>query len=735
MSRNIYNKFNELSNNCSDILKTMKDMIVNTDKFSEYSRNYNIYTQTITFMKPEIREYPIIKHKEYIPISKRVFSFSNEHQNKKKIKKIIPKLLLKGSNKKKDSKNNFYTIRKKTISSRNVFSNKTIRNFSNNKLDEDKIFLLRNNIFYDETYNDNKYDESEIFHRQIFYNKYIINYIEQLKTIKTENLTTFVERDFYKENLNKTFFQSSENDEIISSILFKSMKISFINQTDKNKKPISFDIPFTYLPLFYFNNMRNIKYILLSCFKFSKNFENIFFNEDDLYNLIKNSEQFECFHKKKTIKIEETKINDEKYAKINDMKNLKKLIFSNKKIKVKITDNNVHKINKKINPYIAKYENQYNVYYYIWVTPKYNFKVELKTPKLEIKIYNKYFISKYVDFELILFLLKRNFLIWDFYIVHYLFSFKSFRWIIKNILSKNPKNVNLFSQYKEENCGYIKINKVGEKLNINLSKDKFWNMNYNNHHFMFIYTNAISINYLKILHSYSVNISNEMINEKKDFFFIFNFSQMKILNKISKRQKLTDFINKLVYAENSNILLHFDFFENFNKMCYIDKNINLNENKQIIEQRKNSIRYSLSPDQVYKKGNLFELKNQFSIELNSPYIETVEYINNINNNNKSNSEDIYCIVSNDIPSKKKELNIESIDELCNENMENWPKLIIQDSKYDYSEIENNNFIRKIPNRKNTQKTINIRNRIHSPTIKSKNKSKNFLTIDLNLKND
>ena len=84
MSRNIYNKFNELSNNCSDILKTMKDMIVNTDKFSEYSRNYNIYTQTITFMKPEIREYPIIKHKEYIPISKRVFSFSNEHQNKKK---------------------------------------------------------------------------------------------------------------------------------------------------------------------------------------------------------------------------------------------------------------------------------------------------------------------------------------------------------------------------------------------------------------------------------------------------------------------------------------------------------------------------------------------------------------------------------------------------------------------------------------------------------------------------
>jgi hypothetical protein len=227
-----------------------------------------------------------------------------------------------------------------------------------------------------------------------------------------------------------------------------------------------------------------------------------------------------------------------------------------------------------------------------------------------------------------------------------------------------------------------------------------------------------------------------MINEKKDFFFIFNFSQMIILNKISKRQKLIDFINKLVYAENSNILLHFDFFENFNKMCYIDKNINLNENKQYNEHRKNSsIRYSLSPEQIYKKGNLFELKNKFSIELNYPFIETVEYIKNKNKNNNSNSEDFNCIISNDIPSKKKELNLKSIDKLCKEKMENWPKLIIEDSKFDYSEIENHIFIRKIPNRKGTQRSINIRKGIHSPTVKSKNKSKNILSIDLNLKND
>ena len=92
-SRNIYSSLNELTKNYSEILKSMKDMIVHSNRFSEYSRNYNNYTQTTTFMKPEISEYPIIKNTKYIPLNKKVFSFSNEKEKKKKTKKIIPKLL------------------------------------------------------------------------------------------------------------------------------------------------------------------------------------------------------------------------------------------------------------------------------------------------------------------------------------------------------------------------------------------------------------------------------------------------------------------------------------------------------------------------------------------------------------------------------------------------------------------------------------------------------------------
>ena len=62
MSNNIYNQFNKtLKYNLSNILKSTKDMIIDTKKFKGYSKNYYNFTQSTTFMKPEINEYPIIK--------------------------------------------------------------------------------------------------------------------------------------------------------------------------------------------------------------------------------------------------------------------------------------------------------------------------------------------------------------------------------------------------------------------------------------------------------------------------------------------------------------------------------------------------------------------------------------------------------------------------------------------------------------------------------------------------
>ena len=45
-----------------------------------FKKLLNNFTQSVTFMKPEINEYPIIKNKKFIPSNKRIFSLSNESE-------------------------------------------------------------------------------------------------------------------------------------------------------------------------------------------------------------------------------------------------------------------------------------------------------------------------------------------------------------------------------------------------------------------------------------------------------------------------------------------------------------------------------------------------------------------------------------------------------------------------------------------------------------------------------
>ncbi len=707
MSNNIYNQFNKtLKYNLSNILKSTKDMIIDTKKFKGYSKNYYNFTQSTTFMKPEINEYPIIKNTKFIPINKRIFSLSNEGEKKIKKKKIIKRNLLLN-----DSKKSILPTTHRTINS----GYSTIRNLSSSigrkKVEQDKLFILRNNIFYDELYSNLEYDESEIFHKVSFYNKFIENYIENLKENKTENLTTFVKRNYYDIN---NFDLIEDENTSVSSIMFKSMKIEFINQTDPSKEIISYEIPFTYLPVFYYNNMKNLKYVLLSVFKFSKDFDNISFENEEMYNLIKNSDQYDFFHRKKTQKHEE---DEEEIINFNTVCNasIKKLIFRKKKTKIKISDNNFLKTTNLLK--LAKYENKYTFYNFIWVTPKYTYKVVVKTPEINVRI-NKLYFSKYIDIELLYFLLKRDFLNWDFFIVHYLFSFKSFRWIVKTYLSKN-KSKNLQLKYNPEKHGYIRFERTGLNLNIFLTNEKSLSITKNNHHYMFFYTNEELKNYLKILHSYSALVSNDAINTNNEFCFSFNFSQMIILNKISKIQDLSDFINKLLYTQNSYIFLQFNFFIHFDNKFYIEKS-NVPEKKRISVEtgRKSSSllsRHSLSPDPITPKNKISD-NSKFIINITYPHIETVEYFNS-----KNFSEGI-CIISNHNEKKPREISEKGLDEICSHKMEDWPMYILKHSKYERIYLDKCKVLKAKLTKTTTVKNINNRkgnNLMNSFSIKSK----------------
>ena len=79
-----------------------------------------------------------------------------------------------------------------------------------------------------------------------------------------------------------------------------------------------------------------------------------------------------------------------------------------------------------------------NVFEFLWLTPKKNFKVCINTPLIYINIpRNSIKIKKYIDFELLFYLYEKNFQNWDYYLVKYLSSYKSFRTILEEINSIN----------------------------------------------------------------------------------------------------------------------------------------------------------------------------------------------------------------------------------------------------------------------------------------------------------
>ena len=91
--------------------------------------------------------------------------------------------------------------------------------------------------------------------------------------------------------------------------------------------------------------------------------------------------------------------------------------------------------------YPTKKENNYinfNVFEFLWITPEKNFKVIISSPLISVNIpKNRIKVLKYIDFELLFYLYEKKFENWDFYVVKYLSSFKSFRTLLEEINSIN----------------------------------------------------------------------------------------------------------------------------------------------------------------------------------------------------------------------------------------------------------------------------------------------------------
>ena len=634
----MYSRFKyRKQNGLVEILKSTKALVVNSRKYRTYSRDYNMTTHINSFKRPEIETYPIIKNTELIPLNKTLFDYSPEKaKNKNKTAKPFNHLLI--TNPQIISLKHRRKIEAKEeeeIEERHCL---TSREHKSKKYINDKIYLLRNIMFNDAKYEYLMYDERFIFNKQNEYEEYIRKCIDRMKLHKVDSEKTSYEKHYKNTN--------QYNDAILS---LSSIVIEFKNITDQNKKPIQIKIPFSFIPLFYYNSFANIKYILVSCLHFANNFESIVFKEDELYHLVQTSNEFNAdIPNYISTKQSSNYLNDNAEYSSN-------IIFEEAKQTIRI---NPH---SPIDP--SKYWKYFNTFSFNWVTPKYVYKVDIKLPEISVKLYKKV-ITKYIDAELMMYLLMNEFANWDFYVIHYMFSFKLFRYIIVRALSKYSKDTLLDRDDKK-----YASSKIHDVEYISLSRTKSKEMSMKLNYYEFLFTEENCVNYVNTLHSYSVNVYNESLRKNVEYVFDINLEQMKKMNHIAKTEKLTHFINKILITNltTKTIELNYSVFEHIKITPQKVSRPTLSIKIPTCSSQSDLAVSSTAP-------NVNHAKKEFIITIENPYLESLQYLSKKEGklNLRGN-----CLLSDTNDCAHRFIKSEVIDKLTEKPLVEWGRILYE----------------------------------------------------------
>ena len=341
---------------------------------------------------------------------------------------------------------------------------------------------FQNDYFNEPEYASLTYKDYEIFGKKDYYIGFIKNKINEFKKLEID-----YNGEFRKE---KNFEKNKQKKNI--SLIFNSLSVKIyeikkdqkenedINdkRKKKNDEPIfEYNLPFAYLPLFYSKGEEKFKIFLSKIIQWD-NINNKFIlienSQKAFRNILKHSSDFNKEEKKEEPK-KEIKSGDEITTRSGKAKFSSTL--GGKKTQKKETGfkfnpyGSMISIDEKAlaqsmmaqNPstyltnlddakkrfdvvyqesiYPSKKEHNfinYNIFEFLWITPNKNFKVCISTPLASIIIpKNRIEVKKYIDFELLFFLYEQNFKNWDYYLVKYLSSFKSFRSLLEEINSIN----------------------------------------------------------------------------------------------------------------------------------------------------------------------------------------------------------------------------------------------------------------------------------------------------------
>ena len=562
---------------------------------------------------------------------------------------------------------------------------KKIKNFNKNKGLNCKD--IRTIFFNEPEYNNIKYDESQIFGNRKLYENIIKKKLIELQTTYNKNLITKKEKSYkygiHKKKINLTFDSLKiRMNEVINE---KNTKIEVYE-----KSSLEYSFPLSLLPLFYSKNKELFLMILTKLLIWDEENQNFYIEKNDnevIANILRNDDSFInendriLFRDEKEISqndLNELEIDrknngrDKNDLLLNDYKSGPiPLINSIKYIKPKSKNSNSlierkGSMDKLINVFENKFKTKsYDIYSkkmnmngdylnistfeYFWVTPKKSFILTIETPLITVNIpSNSILVKKYIDFDLLFYIYTKNFEMWDFYIVHYLLSYKNFRSLLDNLYSipeknniffyvtepKHRKNIytydvlisfitksepkNVSSKIKIENKEIIQEKEKNEKQVTEEKKEKEIMEDNNNIN----YCNSIFIQKGLLIIASFINLEKKTCNEYK---FHFNLDQLRkfqlMETYISRLSFFSRFLN--INYEKGTITFDFESFNNFDESNWINdiNKCNHYSSQMIFHYDKNKIDPNNSDEQLTLKEFPGAIKGtKIKIEMKCPLI-------------------------------------------------------------------------------------------------------------------
>ena len=204
----------------------------------------------------------------------------NDHDN------ILQKTL---SNKHFNNPFNTHNILRKTNPKLSKTSLNQLSNYRPNK-NEEKISYIslipELNVAFD-VFKKIKYQDLSYDVHKIFYNdrEYFEMLREKIQEMKSSSKFEIVEKGF----LIKKFKEKNKR----FNLILNSIIIEFIFSNGSFKDPIRLNLPICLLPLFYFNQPEDVKYLFMSLIEFDEKFENVSFDFQKMYNFVIFSDKYD----------------------------------------------------------------------------------------------------------------------------------------------------------------------------------------------------------------------------------------------------------------------------------------------------------------------------------------------------------------------------------------------------------------------------------------------------------